>query len=85
MSLLITMQMHLDGPGREKIAGCMSEAMGQFIESIGKPNMADWTEEDWNNLVDVALDTAAVGVFQARIHVSEPVSVGDDTVEVPLT
>ena len=64
--------MHISPKERAEIEGAMSDAMGGFIERLGKLDFSTWTEEEWKTFIGVAFDLSVPTVFMKRIHVSGP-------------
>lgn len=80
--LKIDVEMPLDGARRQQIQEAMSNAMGSAIEGVGDTDFANWSAEQWMNLVGVAFDVAAHAVFSARVAVHGPRNVHSS--EIPF-
>ena len=60
---------------RTEIEEEMSREMGAFIMSIGETDFAQWSPQQWKDLVGIAFEHAALGVFTKRIMVTKPYTV----------
>jgi hypothetical protein len=65
---------------RRVIEERMSSAMGRHIESTGVTDFAQWTPEQWQDLVAVAFDIAATETFRSRIAIVGPLDVEESDV-----
>ena len=70
--MIATIELPLDGIVRKEISDRMSEAMGAYIEALGKPDFGTWEAIEWDRFISVAFDITAVAVFTKRIIVVPP-------------
>lgn len=70
--MIATIELPLDKSMRQQICDRMSEAMGAYIETLGRPDFGTWNAEEWARFIGVAFDVAAIAVFQRRIVVVPP-------------
>lgn len=77
LALKAELTMHISEADRAEIERSMGEAMGAYIEKIGKLDFSTWTTEEWAGFVGAAFDVSAPQVFCRRVHVSPPYTIGD--------
>lgn len=72
MSYQAVIKIDLDEISRASIEAQMSAAMSSYVQGVQKTDISDWTYEEWQQLIAVAFDVAAVAVFSKRIVVIPP-------------
>lgn len=72
MSMQVSATAEITPERRDEITKLMSQEMGKYISGIDKMDFMTWTEQEWNDFVQVAFENAAIHVFMERIKITKP-------------
>lgn len=73
--LTTTVQMDINEMFRQDIKNRLSGSLGSFIAHIGKTELATWTPEEWDTLLDIGVDVCVAAAFMQRVRVMPPYDV----------